>query len=461
MLKKIERTHKIIWLLSVVFSLSIGVLIGSLSMMAKYRKYNDPEIAKIIEAYETLKDQWYFGKDIENYDAVLAEAAINGMTNNGDPYTFYTKNMESQGLSTSYYGIGISSSYYGGNRYLMDVFPNSPADQAGLKRGDVIIGLEKKQTYYELKQLSRTEGENLFRFEKDEKAQIFYQRGEKNYQTEVTAGPYEVPGLIVEERTPTLLNIRIETFLDNSVSSLLQNSIDSYLKEYQHLDHLVLDFRDNGGGYVNAAVKMSSLFVPHNATILTYEYQSGKKEVIKNTGYPRYDKEEIGRISILQNYNTASSSEIVILAMRDLCSDWAKIYGTKSYGKGIAQNFQTFADGSVIRYTFAQSYGPNGYSIHNVGIEPDVFIDIDTRLLLTYLGEKTQFSYAEQELLKEQISLILQKNYSTYESALQAWLSFTQQDSFNKEAAQQLQVSLFDIFLSLNQSILSKAKENA
>ena len=156
---------------------------------------------------------------------------------------------------------------------------------------------------------------------------------------------------------------------------------------------LVIDLRDNPGGYVYSMANVASYFLEAGLPVLTYEDRNGNKYIAEKTSNKKtYD---FNSITMLLNGNSASASEALTLCL-DYYKDYLnafQIVGTKSYGKGIAQTSINLSNGASLRYTFAKVYDPGGEeSIHQKGITPDVEIPLEEHLIGDAMGYYNNFT---------------------------------------------------------------------
>lgn len=453
-LRKREKAI-IFWVLGLFAALLGGFLGGTFLIKSQYAKYDDPNIQKIVDAYDLMKNEWYFGKDIENYDEYLTNKAIEGLLDNDDPYTFYTSSMEEQGLSTQRLGFGVSHAFYGGYRYLNEVYVDSPADKAGLKAGDIWMGYYEGTNYIDFRAYSKDEGmAKLNAYEPDEVTFKINSNGVIKDVT-MTRGSYEYGYVKLETKMVDgefVAIFDIDTFLNQSVPTFVEKEINKLLETRDEIDRVVFDLRDNGGGYVMAATGLVELFAPANSKIMTYMYANGTSDVLYSRK-PMNNVAKLGEFVILQNENSASASETFTVAMRDLVS--ATVVGTKSYGKGIIQNFHQFPDGSVIRYTMAESLSPNGYSIHGTGIYPTIGYEvaIDNDLYFSYFGDQKVLSDEMKIIILAQINFILNSSHTDFVMALNAFQESIQAEiasEMTRTVAQDLQMKIWDKYLEIN-----------
>ncbi len=144
----------------------------------------------------------------------------------------------------------------------------------------------------------------------------------------------------------------------------------------------MLDLRNNGGGYLNAALEISSSLIPEKSVVFKEKDKSGKftKQMTKN----EFNQVKMDKIVVLQNENTASASEVLIGALKDNLGKKVTTVGTTSYGKGTEQVTVPFSDGTSFKYTVAQWYTPNGTSINKKGFKPDVEVELPEAKTTSY-----------------------------------------------------------------------------
>ncbi len=349
-------------IMMVVTAIISCVLVGTV-LNYRYKKmgcYNqiyssDQNLNEFIKVYAEVVDNYY--EDVDKN--AMIDAAIEGMLELlQDKYSIYldadgSGNL-SDTLSGTYDGIGIG--IYGAS--ITEVYKDSPAYEAGIKSGDVISSINGISINNEnAGEISKIIGDN-------EEIALVVKRGEEeiNYELKVSKITLQVVSSnYFQYGKKNIGYINISSFTSTAVEQFAETLIEL---EKKGIDSIIIDLRGNGGGYINAAIGVSSVFLEKDETIYIVE-KKGKKEEIK-------DKSEDSRsynMIILIDGNTASASEIFALAMKD--NYGATIVGSKSYGKGSVQTTKTLSDGTMMKYTSALWYGPNGESIDGKGIEPD------------------------------------------------------------------------------------------
>lgn len=450
-MEDIEKKYaksKIIFTCISLLSLFIGVLIGVSAASSGKKKGND----KIDMIYELIKDKWLFGNDHDSLDAYLTDLAIMGMTDgNEDPYTFYTSTYAEQNLTIDYRGLGISHAYYGGNRIISTVFKDSPADEAGLKAGDVILGLYESSTSSNLVKftsLSTQETLDAFTNYEDDTVKMRVEHDGEELDFEIVKDiytQYAIQNVEVIDGEETTVLVEIQNFMDASMIYNLKVALDEILKEHNGvIDRLIIDLRNNGGGRTDLAADLASLFIPKNSVIVRYQTKKNT-EVVYNRVNPYYG-DNVKKINFLQNKNTASASEMVILALKENIPEKVDVIGTYSYGKGIRQTVTQFSDGSTLRYTDAYVLPPKGDSIHGKGIKPTIEVKYDYELM-NYYGEIGFVTKEYREKILHQINGVLHENYTSYEEALGYFLKDSDYKQFNYEVGRKLQEMGYDMYL--------------
>lgn len=448
--------------LMVCGALLVGTILGGVCVKISYTKYDNPYIQKIVNMFYTMKDEWLYKSDYDNLDEYLSDLAIAGLNSNKDPYTFYTSSIEEQGLGIVTKGAGFAHTYYGGNRIISMVYDKCPAKDAGLEVGDVIVGVYDSSTneLVKFKDLSIGESTTLITSNDDDAISLEIESKGKVNITKANYTQYATQyNVFKNSKEEVVVDMKINNFLDRYLVSDVKEDLDKVLEKYGTIDRLSIDLRNNGGGYVDLAINLSSLFVPKNSTIMSVKLANGQKRTYKNNVNPIYDN--IKKINLIQNEGTASASELFILALKDnLPESQVDVLGSTSYGKGIMQNVKTNKDGSVLRYTFAENYSPKGYSIHGKGIEPTVD-NGNYKNMYAYYGETGFVTKDVKEKIIEQINCVLNTSYTDYNEALNAFLSSQglSEQEFTYHIGRLLQQMAYDVYVNNEQKAYKQALE--
>lgn len=315
---------------------------------------------KISSLLHIIKDQYV---DDVNLDSIVEEA-IPGLLAELDPHSAYISANDAEfvadELKGSFSGIGVEFTIRQDTIHVQNVISNGPAERAGLIAGDKIVEIDGKPFSVKGKPIEEANREAMKRLkgEKDTKVKVGVVRyGEKKIKEFViTRG--EIPQRsitathLIDENTGY---IRIKNFGDTTYAELL---IALANLSQEGVKNLVIDLRDNGGGYLQAAVMIANEFLPKNKLIV---YQEGRKlprQDFRSDGHGSYQKIPL---VVLINEGSASASEILAGALQD--NDRATIIGRRSFGKGLVQKEVGFSDKSVIRLTIARYYTPSGRCI--------------------------------------------------------------------------------------------------
>jgi len=323
---------------------------------------------KIKELLGQMELYYYEDIDTEELTNGLYKGLFEGL---GDPYSvYYTKEeYDSMMASTSgtYCGIGavLSQDMKTMQVTVLHVYKDTPADKAGLKDGDTILKVDDiEATSMELSELVTN-----IRGDKGTKVHLeVYREGEKDkLEYDIERDKVEVPTVEYEMLENNVGYIQITEFAEPTETQFMEavNALQS-----QGMQAMIVDLRDNPGGYLSAVTEILDDILPEGITVYT-EDKYGKRQ-----NYTSDDEHCIEiPMAVLINENSASAAEIFAGAIKDY--DYGTLIGTKSFGKGIVQTVKQLKDGSAIKLTTAKYYTPNGNYIHEVGIEPDVELEYE------------------------------------------------------------------------------------
>ncbi len=311
---------------------------------------------KIQEVLDLLANNYM---DSINIDS-LQNGAINHIVSHLDPYSNYllpnSSKLQTETLDGTFEGIGLE--YYNLNDTLLVVglLNNGPAERGGIKVGDKILQIDT--TFVSGRRVGISIVDNLMRGEKGSTVKILVKRDSeyKNHIFKLKRDQVNVSSIDVSYMLePTLAYIKIRRFGMKTAEDFKQSLIE--LKK-QGARNLILDLRDNGGGYFHVAIRLASEFFNDKKLLVFTKGAHEEKREYFSDGSGIYSQ---GRLVVLINERTASASEVVAGAVQDW--DRAAIVGHRSYGKGIVQEQFDFLDGSRINLSIAQYYTPLGRSI--------------------------------------------------------------------------------------------------
>lgn len=332
---------------------------------------NNSQFAKLEQIYTLMENQWYFGKEDKDLANTLMTNAINGMLENQwDPHTSYMSPQEYESFATSLQGnfVGIGIQYYAldDDTFMVErVFKGSGAEKGGMIKGDMIKAVDGVSV----------EGKDI-----DEIAAMI--KGEINSSVKITVVRENKEIDLTIQRS--VVNDSVYGYIEDGIGILEINTfaetsgdeVGKYLADFkqQGVKKLIIDLRDNGGGYVTAAMQIASYLTPKGSIV--YQEQSKDGEIQAHEAYTDYERYSFSKMVILINEDTASASEVLTSCLKANVKQ-AVTVGVTSYGKGTVQIPITFEDGSSFKYTIAEWLTPKGEHINGVGITPDYKIELD------------------------------------------------------------------------------------
>ena len=355
----------IILVTGIVVSLSTGLIVYNNYDKISKSKSDDTssEIKEFTESYNHIINSY-----IDEVDkSKLIDAAISGMYNFlNDEYSIYMDNDMTESLNEqlegTYDGIGIEMTMNNkGVIYVTQVFKNTPAEKAGLKPDDILVALDGESLE------GKTTAEVASVIKKGTKSEFKLTYKRDNIEKTVTVNKKHIYiNSVKSEIFDNIGYINISTF-SATTEEQVKKELDNFDK---NISNLIIDLRNNTGGYLNAAYDVSELFLKKGKVIYQLKDRNNKitKFMAKSGEYRHFNN-----IIVIINGSTASASEILALALKESAN--AKIVGTKSYGKGTVQETSKLKSGSMVKYTTAYWLSPEGNSINKTGITPDYKID--------------------------------------------------------------------------------------
>ena len=362
--------HSTLVLIS-AFTLILGFVSGSriddirnlIAPVFGLKKVEKIDFSNVEKTYQALVSN-YDGeidkqKIIEGASKGLVEAA-------GDKYTEYMTSKEAEEFNKSLSGdvgtgVGIELAKDGDIVKVVRVLPKNPAASAGILAGDVISKVNDEDV---LKK-STSEVSKKIRGDSGTTVKITVIRGEEKKDFSVTRAKIENPSVDLSKNTG-IATLSIYRF-DSETGALAKKYAEEIKNE--GISKVILDLRGNGGGYVQAAKTVASLWLEKNALIVSEKTGSKTVEEIRATG--ENPLKGIKTVILLDS-SSASASEIVAGALKEHKA--AQIVGEKSYGKGSVQTTIDMPDGALLKVTIAKWFTPSGKNISNNGISPDVEI---------------------------------------------------------------------------------------
>jgi carboxyl-terminal processing protease len=297
------------------------------------------------------------------------DAAINGLLQSLDPYSAYMTPESFEGMQTEtsgkFGGLGIEVGMEAGVVKVISPIDNTPASKAGLKAGDYIVKIENVQVQGK----SLMEAVDLMRGLVGSSIEITVRRRgvKKALIFNITREIIQVQSVKSELINDNIGYIRLTSFNENS-SEQIKDEVNK-LNKNKDLKGYILDLRNNPGGLLSQAIKISDFFLENGEIVST---KSRKVSENRKWFAKKGDITNGKTLIVLINYGSASASEIVAGALKD--HKRAIILGENSYGKGSVQSIIPLKNRGAIRLTIAKYYLPSGKSISKVGVTPDIEI---------------------------------------------------------------------------------------
>lgn len=372
MKRKIKLNFIEIFIIVTIPSLILSIVSGSLvytrlNNTGKVTTTNNKHVNEFINTYNKLLDEYY--EDLD--EAELVDAAISGMLSyTGDDYTIHMNEDATESLNEklegTYEGIGIRISLdENGNIYVYEVFDDSPAANAGILANDIILSINGESVVGK----TTDDASNIIKNSNESKITILVKREEEEITFEAERKQLIVPATkssIKEVNDKKIGYIYLETFsntLDTQVASILSSM------EAENIDSLIIDLRNNTGGYLTSCTKIVEMFLEKDKLMYTIKSKNESTDYKDTT-----DEHRNYPIVVIINEHSASASEILASALK--YSYGATVVGTTSYGKGKVQTTGTLEDGTMIKYTSARWFTPNGDCIDEVGLVPDKEVEL-------------------------------------------------------------------------------------
>lgn len=312
-------------------------------------------------------DEFYLG-EINEEDMI--ESAVKGyVAGLGDEYTEYLTKDEYEELmidvNGDYVGIGIYMTQdRDGNVIVLLPIEGSPAEEAGLKTGDIITKVNGEDCIgMDLSLVA-----NKVKGKEGTTVDIEIQREDEIINKTITRKTVEIRTVENEILDNSIGYIEILSF-DNDCSDKIEIILNEYING--GIKSIIIDLRDNGGGVVSEATDMADLFLAKDSNIMIEIDKEGKAKTTKAEKDPVINSDI--KIVVLTNENTASASEILVGALKD--NNIAQVVGTTTFGKGVMQELVPVSSGGALKLTIKEFCTPNGNKINKEGIKPDIEIE--------------------------------------------------------------------------------------
>ena len=371
--EKKYQIYKIIMIVAI--AVFITFMVTSLSLYTYFVKNpvsvsssnTSKSLSSKLARYKEIINQYYLG-DVD--ETKLEEGAIKGYIEGlGDPYTEYIskEDMDSYLDDTMGNFVGIGIYMIKNTQYdriqVLSTIKGGPAEKAGIQAGDLIISVDG----VEYKADDMTTASNNIKGEEGTKVTVELLRGAETVKYELTREKVKVNQVEGKVISNNIGYIKFTSF-DETTAEDFKAKYEELSK--QNIKSLIIDLRNNGGGIVDQALEIAD-YMTDKDSVLLYEVDKNNKETVKKA---KEDPIINMPIIILTNENTASASEILAGALKDLGT--SKTVGTTTYGKGVIQQILKLNDGSGLKITIEEYQTPNKNKINKVGIEPDEKVEL-------------------------------------------------------------------------------------
>ncbi|MDP3994759.1 MAG: S41 family peptidase [bacterium] len=378
----------------IAFIFATGFVLGNEGFKARLDSAKNIEVSRELppgkenidfslfwKVWDTLESQYFDKSKINRTNMVYG--AIEGMVSAlGDPYTVFLPPGENrvvqEDLSGSFEGVGIQIGFKGSQLAVIAPLPDSPAEKAGIKAGDFIIGIKDEGKKIETGTVGITlpEAVKMIRGKAGTKVTLILTRDESKtpLSIEVERKKLDVPSVILSYtgKDNTVANVKILKF-GGETRTQWNEKVDEIVKN-KNIKGMVLDLRNNPGGYLEGAVDIYGEFVKTGSVGVIEERANGNRKEFKTN---RIGKLTSMPLVVLVNGGSASASEILAGALSDVGR--AELVGTKTFGKGSIQEPIQINGGSGLHLTIAKWLTPNGTWVNEKGLEPDVKIEDDDK----------------------------------------------------------------------------------
>jgi carboxyl-terminal processing protease len=352
------RINKVYFPIVVTIAIAMGILMGNKINSSSENTFfstnsNKNKLNKLIDFIE----KEYV--DSLNTDSIV-DLTVNGILEKLDPHSVYIPKDDldevEQSMRGDFVGIGVNFYMYNDSLAVIKPIAFGPSEKAGIKSGDRILFADKLQLYNK-----KIKTDSLFSILKGEqgssvKLTVFRKSENKKFAVNIKRDVIPIKSVDVATMvSKTAGYVKINRFAETTYDEFFKGL--TQLKK-QGATEIIIDLRDNGGGYLESAVAIADEFLKDKELIVKTK---NKKDKIETTFATEKGIFESGKVTILINENSASASEILAGAIQD--NDRGTIIGRRSFGKGLVQREMPLGDGSAVRLTVARYYTPSGRSI--------------------------------------------------------------------------------------------------
>ncbi|MCB9810178.1 S41 family peptidase [Candidatus Nomurabacteria bacterium] len=331
-----------------------------------------PSLDEFWNVWSLLEEKFVTGSTTEGITSEdKIRGAIEGLVDSyGDPYTVYMPPEDAsafnENISGNFSGVGMEVGLREGLITVISPLPETPAEKAGIIAGDVVVKIDDVST----EGMNIDEAVQLIRGEKGTVVTLqMYREGETEFLTiPVTRDTINIPTVKTEKIDNTFI---VSLYSFNAVA---EAQVNNALREYLEsgADNLILDVRGNPGGFLQSAVSIASYFLPAGKVVVKEEFGGTEEDEVFRSRGRQIQIFNPKNLVVLVDNGSASASEILAGALKD--HGVATVIGTQTFGKGSVQELVKLDDGSSLKVTVARWLTPNGTSISDGGLSPDITI---------------------------------------------------------------------------------------
>ncbi len=382
-IERFEKEKKSLKIKYIIITIVVAIFVAVIASEATLYYYNSNTLKKVeassdakqninviaenLKNFREYIDEYYIG-DID--ETKLLDETIKGYINGlGDEYSEYMTKEEWEDFQAdalgNYVGIGIYMSVDENNNVVVvSPIKDTPAEQAGLKAGDVIVNVDDESVLGTSSDVVSSKIKGV----EGTKVKLTVLRDTEYLDFEIERKAIKVYHVESKMLENNIGYISLLTF-DEGCADEFKEAYNKVKSE--GAQKIILDLRNNTGGLVNEALSIADMILPKNNKILITVNSKGDKEISESENDPIVDTDLV----VLVNEYSASASEILVGALKD--NQRAKVVGTKTYGKGVIQSVFMLQDGSALKLTVEEYYTPNETKINKVGITPDYEVNLN------------------------------------------------------------------------------------
>lgn len=355
---------------AILASFGFGFWFGKAQVVCPVCPLEEVDLSLFWETWKKLEEKFVSPEKLDVQKMIYG--AISGMVKSlGDPYTTFLNPEDSkkflEDVTGQFEGVGMEIGIRKGQLQVIAPLEGTPAQRAGFRPGDKIIKIDDTLTI----DITIDEAVNLIRGPKGTEVtlMIFREEWQTTKEIKIVRAVIEVPSLKWELKEGDIAYLRIYHFSEKASSDFVGAAIEILNSP---AEKIILDLRNNPGGYLEVARDISGWFLERGQTVAIEDFgQETEQKIYKAKGNARFLQYPI---VILINQGSASGSEILAAALRD--NRGIKIIGEKSFGKGSVQELEKLKEGSSLKITVARWLTPSGELITEIGLEPDIKIEM-------------------------------------------------------------------------------------